>query len=396
MLLQYSSQIEPLEHYSHGLFVGVPLLALANVSLTVMALMSASLTLPKIFLLALFPGSIMSLWQLQILHDSLHSSLLPKSNTSIKTSSLKKAGPTLVSRILSRIIRHRSKIQKFILFFGSFPNAYGYYLYLKFGHLTHHKTLGDPTKVSVAKLFNSKQIDFEDGDLLFAVHRMKLLGDIGPKIKFPWSQKEDESLTLSIGSKGFSLWKNGNSIRNALIFSFTFLFERLMLVMNDFVVALTGRNYFFPFKPKRFHRQGTTYARWAVMIRLGLCFLVKSWKPLCFLYLSETLWSIPPHPACAMFITNHGSKQNPENGLCIPSSSTYAGRWYSLLTLGTNYHVEHHDFPNIPLHKLGKLRQIAPEYYQGKSNDNLFKIMRSTFAMPQYYACMNAGSVVDG
>ena len=94
-----------------------------------------------------------------------------------------------------------------------------------------------------------------------------------------------------------------------------------------------------------------------------------------------------------MFVTNHGSSTDNGTGKCIPSSSTYAGRWYSLLTLGTNYHLEHHDFPTIPLHKLGMLRKIAPEFYQKGSSDNVFRIMRKAFAEPELYACMDANVI---
>lgn len=380
MLSKYSSEILPLEQQAHGLFVGLPLLIIANFCLAFMALRSASLTILQIFGLAVLPGSMFSLWQLQILHDSLHSSLLPKPSMN---------NP---SRLTKKLIRHRKRIQKAILFFGSFPSAYGYYLYLQYGHLTHHNVLGDPDKVSLAVLFNSTKVDFEDGDLLFAVHRMKLLGEIGPKFWLKWPEKKE--FILSIGNAGFNYWKEGRAVINATIFTATFLFERMMLILNDFVVALTGKNYFFPNKPKRFHEEGAIYARCATFIRLGLCHVAKSWKPLLFLYLSETLWSIPPHPCCAMFVTNHGSNLDAD-GNCIPSSSTYAGRWYSILTLGTNYHVEHHDFPTIPLHQLGKLRKIAPEFYRSGGGDKLLGIMRKTFAQPDYYACMNAAIISD-
>lgn len=58
--------------------------------------------------------------------------------------------------------------------------------------------------------------------------------------------------------------------------------------------------------------------------------------------------------------------------------------------VGTNYHCEHHDFPTIPLHRLGELRKIAPEYYPQRSNDNVFSIMNKVFRKPDFYACMDA------
>jgi fatty acid desaturase len=90
-----------------------------------------------------------------------------------------------------------------------------------------------------------------------------------------------------------------------------------------------------------------------------------------------------------MFVSNHGSTMN-ANGECIPTSSTYAGTWYSLFTLGTNYHCEHHDFPSVPFHRLHEIRKIAPEYYRSGSNDSLMQIMTKTFARPEFYACMDA------
>ena len=378
IMAKYPEEIKTLEQQTHGLFVGLPLLVFSNVCLSLLAIKSASLSIPMIALIAI-PSSVFSLWQLQILHDALHSSLLPK--------------PTLMtsSRVMKKIIKHRKSLQNFILYFGSIPSAFGYYLYLKYGHLTHHKSLGDSDKASLATLFNSTQKDFEDGDILFTAHRMKLLGPIGPSFPIPWAK--DRDFTMSISKSGFSLWKEGNALRNALIFISSFMFERIMLIMNDFVVAIAGRNFFFPNKPKEFHDECARYCRSAVLFRLALCFAGRSFKPLLYLYFAETLWSIPPHPASAMFITNHPSKIEAD-GSCIPSSSTYAGRWYSLFTLGTNFHVEHHDFPTIPLHLLWKLRRIAPEFYKDIGDrDNIFQIMRKTFQKPDFYACMNSNNI---
>jgi len=425
MLTKYGPEIKSLERDSHGLYVGIPLLLLANISLASLALYTGMASLPWIplCLLAVFPGSMFSLWQLQILHDCLHGSLLPSSS------------------------KKNRKLQDGILFWASMPSAFGYYLYLKYGHLSHHRSVGDKDNASLERLFDSSRSEFEDGDVLFVAHRMKLKGGIGPTLQFPnivkkWStittnhhtnnennknQKYNDAtdnndagtwkLTMSISNSGFQMWKQLHPVRNAIAFTSSFLFERIMLVFNDGIVALTGRNFFFPNKPDSFHKECATYCRCAVMVRAALCILGGfSWKPLVFLYLCETLWSLPPHPACAMFVTNHGSKFSPNNnggndhessssssswgtlgmdGGCIPSYSTYAGRWYSLFTLGTNYHCEHHDFPNIPLHKLGKLREIAPEYYRRGSNDNLLHTMRDAFSTPDFYACMDASTITS-
>jgi len=340
--------------------VGLPLLVLGNFTLFLCSIWAGSLSIPGVVLLSLFPGAILSLWQLQILHDAIHGTLLDPS--------LKKT------------------LQSKVLFWGSLPCVFGYYLYLQYGHLTHHKNVGD---ASLLQVFDSTQVDMEDGDVLFTGHRMQLQGETGPQISIGGKRRP-----FSIARSGFHFWRLNQPIWNASVFCLSFLFERYMLCWNDVVVAISGRNFFFPNKPAAFHQDCAKYARVAVTLRLAL-WAIAGWKALLFLYLSETLWSLPPHPACAMFITNHGSKGDGEK--CEPSSSTYAGAWYSAMTLGTNYHREHHDFPSIPFHLLGKLHQIAPEFYtaDASAKDDVFRIMKDTFAEPDFYACTNANRLQD-
>jgi fatty acid desaturase len=368
MLEKYGDILLPLERDSSSHALALSLLVLSNASLFALSILSGGLHPIHVVLLALFPGSILSLWTLQILHDGLHGSLLHKGRKDFFG------------------IR-RSDLQDSLLFWGSMPSAFGYYLYLRYGHLTHHKSLGDAQSSSLGRLFVSDQRDFEDGDVLFVAHRMKLKGDVGPTFDFGGKR-----ITASISKSGFDSWRDGRAVRNALAFAASFMYERFMLMINDVIVALTGRNYFFPNKPRVFHDECARYCRCAVIVR-GLLWKLAGWKSIFFLYLSETLWSIPPHPACAMFVTNHGSDVDSLTGNCIPSSSTYAGRWYSLLTLGTNYHLEHHDFPTIPLHRLGMLREVAPEFYREGSSDNVFRIMWKAFAKPEFYACMDASVI---
>jgi len=393
MLAKYPDKIKPLEQEAHGFFFGLPLLLFTNLAIVLLSLYSARLTWGKLILLA-WGSSILSLWQLQILHDCLHGSLLPKQP--FATEYVGKSSNTNEARLkaitmtcLNNLLHRRKNIESIILKFGSMPCAFGYHLYLKHGHLTHHKNLGDSSLVDLEKLFSSPKMDFEDGDVLFVAHRMKLLGNIGPKI-----QIFRRNITLSISRLGFDRWREGNAIWNASMFAVSFLSERFLLVLNELIVALSGRNYFFPNKPSAFHDACANYSRWALGVRLGLCTVAHSIRPLIFLILIETLWSIPPHPACAMFITNHGSSESSTSGGgCVPSKSTYSGLWYSILTLNTNYHMEHHDFPSIPLHKLHVLRHIAPEFYQNTNSDSVWSVMRDTFSKPEFYACMDATSM---
>jgi Fatty acid desaturase len=388
MLVHYGDSIRSLERTANSQILGGILLITGNLSLTILAILCGRLATWKwTCALAVFPGSVLSLWQLQILHDNLHGCFLDKTKTHFDFDTL------LLSKQRRRL--PKKTLQQWILFWGSMPSIFGYYLYLQYGHLTHHQAVGNPQTSHLKQIFESSAASFEDGDVLFVAHRMKLHGDGGPR--FMIGNKE---LVLSISNFGFRQWKTTTgrlaAFNNMMVFAMSFLLERIMLSMNDVIVALTGTNYFFLKKPLQFHRESASYCRSAVIVRALLWWLGNcSWHSLLFLFLSETLWSIPPHPATAMFVTNHGSTTNHGNlakspvNACIPSSSTYAGKWYSALTLGTNYHCEHHDFPTIPFHKLGTLRKIAPEFYRHGSKDKLWPIMMQAFGQPDYYACMN-------
>ncbi len=198
------------------------------------------------------------------------------------------------------------------------------------------------------------------------------------------------------------------SAHNALVYSFSMSFERAALVVNDKFVALTGRNAFFPHKPADFHATCAAYARVSAALQLSLL-AVAGPGALLWLYLAELGWQLPVHPASAMFVSNHPSLHAPGRptspgvahgvGGCQPTSSIYLGGWYDWLVCFSNFHTEHHDFPDVPAFRLRELRDAAPAFYAEGSlagaRDGWWSTMRRTFAGRSFYACSGDMEAVE-
>ncbi len=105
--------------------------------------------------------------------------------------------------------------------------------------------------------------------------------------------------------------------------------------------------------------------RWAVVypllsfVMVGILFWLGGWVSILYLLLAQSFTTGFLHPHnFGIILSNshfHGHK-------CYqPSSSLYG--WSNWLYFNFGLHTEHHDIMGIPWSRLGKLRRIAPEFY---------------------------------
>jgi sphingolipid delta-4 desaturase len=121
---------------------------------------------------------------------------------------------------------------------------------------------------------------------------------------------------------------------------------------------------------------------WAVayplisLAMIATLFFFFGWVPLVYLFLSALFTTGFLHPlAFGLMLSNshfHGHQ-------CYqPSASNYG--WVNWVTFNFGMHTEHHDFHYIPWFRLGRLREIAPEYYNDLKQTRSFCALAFQFA----------------
>ena len=104
------------------------------------------------------------------------------------------------------------------------------------------------------------------------------------------------------------------------------------------------------------------------------------WKTVVYLCLSELfLYGFGFHPFAGYFLAVHRCDvdASPEDDLRVrdskvrpksllekqPTTSTYSAL-ASITSANLNLHVEHHDWPTVPCHRLHKITRLFPDYYE--------------------------------
>jgi sphingolipid delta-4 desaturase len=109
---------------------------------------------------------------------------------------------------------------------------------------------------------------------------------------------------------------------------------------------------------------------------LAVLFALGGWKPVVYLFLSALFMTGFLHPVMfGLILSNshfHGHREYQ------PSSSYYG--WLNWITFNFGLHTEHHDLAAVPWHRLPKLREIAPEYYDDLLKTPSYPLLAFRFA----------------
>lgn len=160
-----------------------------------------------------------------------------------------------------------------------------------------------------------------------------------------------------------------------LVYAVTAVYHR-QLKPTDFALSILADQHLISgYKRYKLESWAVTYPL-AALTMIGTLYYFFGWVPLIYLFLSALFMTGFLHPlAFGLILSNshfHGYQ-------CYqPSASNYG--WVNWFTFNFGLHTEHHDFHYIPWFRLGKLRQIAPEYYETLKQTHSFSGLAFKFA----------------
>lgn len=299
-----------------------------------LALVSAQVGWWSVLLLAWIPGAYLVFAKFNHLHEMSHGLIFGKMKTV-----------------------YMDLIMRWI----ALPDVTGtLYYYYRYHHLAHHKRLGKDTLQDALDNRYQRGVDL---DLVLFAGKIK-------------SQKNRDGENTYVPEQGlFRVFFAG-------ILPLLFLVSRTMTLPRNLYWVLLS--YLGIDNGTRSRAMLSSYAiqnvLWVTIVA-GLTLYTSSWKPLAYLSLSQLfyngfLW----HPYLTFWLGIHKTGEGGE-----PTQSIY-GSFMVLITQKMSLHVEHHDFPQVPIRKLPLITKMLPDYYRGipRTQGGYFQIMRDYYSTQQW------------
>lgn len=169
------------------------------------------------------------------------------------------------------------------------------------------------------------------------------------------------------------------AIRSAvglIVYFVTALFTLKLKPGRLAMMILADEHLISGYKKYRIEYWAVTYPIvWFVVI--GTIWYFFGWVAIAYLMLSALFMTGFLHPlAFGLILSNshfYGFKNEYQ-----PTLSYYG--WLNWITFNFGLHTEHHDLAAVPWHHLGKLRKIAPEYYEDLLKTRSFALIALKFA----------------
>lgn len=248
------------------------------------------------------------------------------------------------------------------------------YLLFSFGHKPHHAGLGENSLAKAKRFLSEKHPDIE---LLIDRYyfEIPLTTHASPESLNPeWFHHPLRRL-LSIGL----LYPISSFLKGTILLHLVLIFKYLVNFKNSHRSLYTKRLRLSVFQITLLY------------FGLSLIYILAGPKGILFLCVSDLaqrgfLW----HPISTFVIGSHKTWTS-ANGV-QPTTSLY-NPWLSFILMKMNFHVEHHDFPDIPCRYLPKLKALAPAYY---NNIHSFKgytdIFKQYFHAPHWFYAGQTGT----
>lgn len=257
------------------------------------------------------------------------------------------------------------------------------YMYFRWGHIPHHNSLGEHTFEDIDIFDRKKYKEFPDMDLrsVRQYYAMKLTHASEPTYQFDTLFKNRYTRPFIVAF--IPLYE----LLKQLIFDpFLIIYMRIKILYAQLFNKKSVLNH-----PQIIHRFNSLLMHTTLWVAAAsLIWIFLGFQSLLYLFLCQLfVRGFLLHPYLTFWGTVHASNRSASNA-CQPTHSVYGGKITDFIFQGANYHVEHHDFPNIPTKKLHKLRKIAPEFYDNIHKFNgMFKFYKDFFTSKEkwVYAC---------